>query len=187
MSGLSPQETKLSAEHWRTPPPALLDADGPTDHPFVPFPAPLVQRPIIELFEAAVRRGPERMAIDDGRTRMTFAEALEAVRATARRIAAEAPPGPIALLLPHSAVSITSMLGCLAAGRVVLPRDLDSPAEHNVAVLADARPAALLVSGEIDQYANPTAVPVIRINDVLPMKAGVPCRSNPVWDRTILP
>ena len=161
----------VSNDRWRGSPDVALDADGPADRLFVPFPSSQLSRPIFECFEEVVRCIPDRIAIDDGRTRLTFAQVLETAQAIARRIAALPQAGPVAALLPNSVLTAPAILGCLAAGRPFLPCDLRFPADHNAAVLADARVAALLTVRETGQQPGLEATTVIRIDDITPGEA----------------
>ncbi len=166
MSAFASQLLEAGRETWRSPAIGALDAGGPADRPFVPFSEAWVDCPILQCFEKIVSRQPACPAIDDGRVSLTFSAALNLARVIARRISESAPLGPVALLMPNSALFAPAMLGCLAAGRPFVPLDLDYPLDHNRAVLAEARPSALLTTSATMSQTGLGGSVVICIDDI---------------------
>ncbi|GAA3236813.1 hypothetical protein GCM10017691_35420 [Pseudonocardia petroleophila] len=100
-----------------------------------------------ELFAAAVRRHPDRVALVTGAGRLTFAQLAARVDAVAALVTGHgAGPGDlVALALPRADV-VPAILSVLAAGAAYLPLDANHPAERLALVLADAAPALVLTT-----------------------------------------
>ncbi|EWC60856.1 Siderophore biosynthesis non-ribosomal peptide synthetase module [Actinokineospora spheciospongiae] len=64
----------------------------------------------------------------------------------------------VAVALPRSAGLLVALLAVLKAGAAYLPLDPDHPAGRTAALLADARPALLLATEDIDSAGTPTLV-----------------------------
>ncbi len=130
-----------------------LDWNGPVNRPFDAFPDEDKARPIIELLEAVARRYPERIALADPHTSITYAELWRAVAGWAEQIAGATVAGDlIGIQAPASTAFPIAMLACLAAGRPFVPLDSSYPPEWIARVLDDSRPSLLLIAG-----ANPGA------------------------------
>lgn len=135
--------------HWSDQSHFPLDWNGPVGRPFHRFPDDAKSRPIADLLEAVVRRHPERIALMNADTSVTYAELWREVAGWAEFIAGATAPGDLVGI--RATVSSTvpmAMLGCLAAGRPFLAIDPDYPPELVARVVDDARPALLL---ELDQ------------------------------------
>jgi acyl-coenzyme A synthetase/AMP-(fatty) acid ligase len=122
-----------------------LDLDGPTDIPFEPFDDRTIEGSIIARFEEIVSRYPTRTAIDDGETRLTYAEVWRIAGHLARQVERVVPGGrPVAVVLPNATLSPVAALACLAVGRPYVPIDLDYPAARNTEILREAGAAAAI-------------------------------------------
>ncbi len=122
-----------------------LDWNGPGARAFVPFPPADLDQPIITRFAAQAACHAGRIAIDDGHSRLTYAEILERVRAIAARVAAVTRPGElVAGLLPTSSDFPLAMLACLAVGRIFVPLDRHYPQAWLGEVLADSGARAVI-------------------------------------------
>ncbi|MFG2530993.1 amino acid adenylation domain-containing protein [Streptomyces sp. NPDC048516] len=135
----------LSADERR----ALLQSDEPA----AGGPAPVGTFP--ELFEAQVRRTPQRpaveSAVDSTAATVTYAELNERANRLARQLVARGagPESYVAVALPRSAQMLEGMLAVMKAGAGYLPLDPDYPAERLAAMLADSAPALLLTTTEL--------------------------------------
>ncbi|MBV9905202.1 MAG: non-ribosomal peptide synthetase, partial [Alphaproteobacteria bacterium] len=130
-----------------------LDWNGPVDRAFVPFADDALERPIAEHFAATARAHPERIAVDDGETRLTYGQMLTAVTAMAAWIAAATEAGElVGILLPSSCEFSVAMLACLSAGRLFVPLDLHYPRGWLEGVIRDSGIAAV-----IGRFADPEA------------------------------
>ena len=158
-----------------------LDWNGPAARAFVPFDARDLERPIIALFESAARRHAEKIAIDDGRVRLTYREAAGIVHRLAVRIAAQTKPGElVGILLPVSVEFPLAMLACLAAGRPFVPLDLHYPRQWLVDVMEDAGMGAIVGQFGADVAdIVPPAMRRIKIDLMGPVDSAVPHFASP--------
>jgi len=138
-----------------------LDWNGPTSRIFTRFRDDDLNRPIIDHFERVTRRHPNRIAVTDSDTSLSYAELWDGLSGLAETIAAETKPGDlIGIVLPTSSMFPLAMLACLAAGRPFVALDPHYPGNWLSQVLEDARPALIIgredVLGAIENVA-PTA------------------------------
>jgi amino acid adenylation domain-containing protein len=120
-----------------------------------------LDRPIIDHFERVARRHPNRIAVTDSDTSLSYAELWDGLSGLAETIAAETKPGDlIGIVLPTCSMFPLAMLACLAAGRPFVALDPRYPGNWLGQVLEDARPALIIgredVLGGIETVA-PTA------------------------------
>jgi amino acid adenylation domain-containing protein len=125
-----------------------LDHGGPTT-PFEPFPESAEDGSIGQRLDEIARRYPDRLAIRDGETSLSFAELAALVgRIASASAAAVQPPGVIAVLLPHGYRFAAAALGVAAAGHACVPLDAEHPADRNSRIAAHAGAAAVVSAGE---------------------------------------
>src|SRR5690348_2366076 len=78
-----------------------LDWNGPIDRAFSRFLDEDMDRPIIELLERVVRKQPDRVALTDGATALTYAELWGKLSGLGEAIADRTRPGDlVGILLP---------------------------------------------------------------------------------------
>jgi acyl-coenzyme A synthetase/AMP-(fatty) acid ligase/thioesterase domain-containing protein/acyl carrier protein len=147
-----------------------LDWNGPADRPFTRFRDQDLQRPIVEHFERVASRQPDRIAIRDADTALTFGELWDAVSALAETLAAQSNPGDlIGIMLPACPMFPLAMLACLASGRPFVALDTHHPPDWLDRVLQDARPSLIITladglrSAERSVDAGMPTVRVIRL------------------------
>lgn len=89
---------------------------------------------------AASAATPDRLAVQDGATRMTAAALEREARALAARLTAAgvAAETPVALHLPRGAALVTAMLAVMRAGGVFLPMPPELPAARRRYMLEDS-------------------------------------------------
>ncbi len=122
-----------------------LDWNGPTSRVFTRFRDEDLNRPIIEQFERVARRHPNRIAVTDSDTSLSYAELWDGLSGLAETIATETNPGDlIGIVLPTSSMCPLAMLACLAAGRPFVALDPHYPGNWLGQVLEDARPALII-------------------------------------------
>jgi acyl-coenzyme A synthetase/AMP-(fatty) acid ligase/thioesterase domain-containing protein len=141
-----------------------LDLGGPTDIPFEPFDDRAIQRSIVSRFHEIAGRYPTRTAIDDGETRLTYAEVWHIACHLARRIEGVAPPGrAVAVVLPNATLFPVAALACLAVANPYVPIDLDYPAARNAEILREAGVAAAITQPGLPAADTfiPTSLPLI--------------------------
>ena len=102
-------------------------------------------------FEITAALYPNKIAVDDGTSRLTYSELRSVAQHLAHRIETVASPGrPIGILLPNGALFPAATLACLAVGRICVPIDLSYPEERNEQIVREACLAAVIVDGEIE-------------------------------------
>jgi amino acid adenylation domain-containing protein len=123
-----------------------IDAEGPIDRPFQPCPPTWLDRPLFEIFAEIAMERPDKRAIVDEESYLTYREVLEQATRLARRIATLIGPGePIAIALPNGASYPVAMLAALAAGRPYLPLDLSFPKGRTEFILKHSGVRAAIV------------------------------------------
>ncbi|RBQ20907.1 non-ribosomal peptide synthetase [Spongiactinospora rosea] len=101
---------------------------------------------VVDRFDRAADRDPERVAlVADGRS-MTFAALRDRSRAVAGVLAARGigPERTVGIAIPRSLDSIVALFAVLRTGAAYVPLELDHPDERINAIIADARPDVIL-------------------------------------------
>ncbi|MFD0251193.1 amino acid adenylation domain-containing protein [Streptomyces sp. NPDC127113] len=101
---------------------------------------------VVDRFDRAADRDPQRVAlVADGST-MTFAELRDRSRAVAGVLAGRGigPETNVAIAVPRSLDSIVALFAVLRVGAAYVPLELDHPDERIAAIVADARPDVVL-------------------------------------------
>lgn len=148
--------------NWMTQRPVPLDHEGPVDVPFERVGEEWFTRSPIERFDYVVDKHGDRLAVDDGRSQLTYAELRRVARALARQIDAAAPEGqPIAAVFRYTVLLPAVILACFAAGRPFIPVDIGHPLERQRMVLDNAGVASVLVQRGFPPEVELPAVPVI--------------------------
>jgi non-ribosomal peptide synthetase component F/thioesterase domain-containing protein len=133
-----------------------LDWNGPITRSFTRFRDEDLDRRVIDHFERIAGRYPNRIAVTDSETSLTYAELWNGLSGLAERIAAETKPGDlIGIALPACSMFPLAMLASLAAGRPFVALDPHYPDDWQRQVLEDAQPA-LIIRPE-DLHAVPDA------------------------------
>jgi amino acid adenylation domain-containing protein len=95
-------------------------------------------------FDAVATAHPDRVALQDGTTSVTYAELRRRAGALAARLGDLAPETPVALHLPRSIDLIVAMLAVLRAGGTYVPVPPEYPAERVRLLLADSGASLVL-------------------------------------------
>ena len=102
---------------------------------------------IVDGFLASARRHADRPAVQDASRSLSYAELAGQVQHIAAGLVERLDqPGPVAVLAPHDVRSPAALLGVLAAGRGVMPLDLDHPDSRNRLIARHAGAAAVLTT-----------------------------------------
>ncbi|MCX5401962.1 non-ribosomal peptide synthetase [Streptomyces sp. NBC_00102] len=101
---------------------------------------------VVDRFDRAADRDPERTALVAHGATMTFAELRDRSRAVAGVLAARGigTETTVGLALPRSLDSIVALFAVLRTGAAYVPLELDHPDERIAAIVADARPEVIL-------------------------------------------
>ncbi|MFJ9321968.1 non-ribosomal peptide synthetase [Streptomyces globisporus] len=116
-----------------------------------PDPAPAARTEIgtdtvVDRFDLAADRDPDRTALVADGASLTFAELQERSRAVAGVLAARGigPETTVGLAIPRSLDWIAALFAVLRAGAAYVPLELDHPDERIAAIVEDARPEVIL-------------------------------------------
>lgn len=137
-------------------------------------------RDVVRRFFEQVRARPDKIALECGARRLSYAElAHDARRAAAQLAAAGAGPDSlVAVALPRGAEAITAIWGALMAGAAYVPIDPDGPQARTEKILADARPALIVTSSACRDRLPPSAQPCVLIE-----RAGEHAPADPVAEQ----
>ena len=131
------------------------------------LPAPDIDVHPFTYFAETAARLPDRIAVDDGGRRLTYAQLDHASRALAEIIDRDVPAGGlVAILVPIDARFPVALLACLRANRPFAPVDPAYPAPYVTATLDVGGPAAIIVAPETAADALPAGM--IRIDLAAP-------------------
>ncbi|MCX4977117.1 non-ribosomal peptide synthetase [Streptomyces sp. NBC_00620] len=101
---------------------------------------------VVDRFDRAADRDPQRVALVAHGSTMTFAQLRDRSRAVAGVLArlGIGPEMTVALAVPRSLDSIVALFAVLRTGAAYVPLELDHPDERIAAIVADARPDVIL-------------------------------------------
>ncbi|MFJ6614480.1 amino acid adenylation domain-containing protein [Streptomyces sp. NPDC091289] len=101
---------------------------------------------VVDRFDLAADRDPERVALVADGTTMTFAELRDRSRAVAGVLALRGigPESTVGLAIPRSLDWIAALFAVLRVGAAYVPLELDHPDERIAAIVEDARPEVIL-------------------------------------------
>jgi non-ribosomal peptide synthetase component F/thioesterase domain-containing protein/acyl carrier protein len=140
-----------------------LDWNGPTGRAFLEFGESDLDRSIIHHFERVARQYPERIAIRDSDTSVSFGQLWDGLCGLAETIAAETQPGDlVCILLPACPMFPLAILASLAAGCPFVALDTNYSGEWLGEVLKDARPN-LVIAREMSTEASAIGAPTARV------------------------
>ncbi|MFD6967538.1 amino acid adenylation domain-containing protein [Streptomyces sp. NPDC059949] len=101
---------------------------------------------VVDRFDRAADRDPQRVALVAHGSTMTFAELRDRSRAVAGVLARRGigPERTVGLAVPRSLDWIVALFAVLRTGAAYVPLELDHPDERIAAIVADARPDVIL-------------------------------------------
>jgi amino acid adenylation domain-containing protein len=114
------------------------------------IPLDALERGVADRVRVVAEAQPDRIALSTPTGRVTYGELVAAIGTLAHGIVDRTPEGnvPVALQMRHDGPLVTAMLAVMAAGKVVHVLDPEAPDEVRKALLADSRPALLVVDEE---------------------------------------
>src|SRR5208337_5566763 len=161
--------------------PERADLDGWGNRAVLTRPATRpVSVPVV--FAAQVGRTPEAVAISCGGCSWTYREVEEAANRLAHLLAGQGvgPGQCVALLLERSAQAVIAILAVLKTGAAYLPIDPGLPAARIGFMVADAAPAAAIITTGLAEGLDGCDLLVIDVND--PRIQAYPCTALPAPD-----
>ncbi|MCZ4603794.1 amino acid adenylation domain-containing protein [Streptomyces sp. Lzd4kr] len=101
---------------------------------------------VVDRFDRAADRDPQRLALVAHGSTMTFAELRDRSRAVAGVLAARGigPETTVGLAIPRSLDWVAALFAVLRVGAAYVPLELDHPDERIAAIVEDARPDVIL-------------------------------------------
>ena len=125
----------------------------------------VAQMTVAGLFESAVARDPQAIAVVSGEHRLTYGE----LNARANRVAHQliaihvGPESLVGVLLERSADAIVALLGIAKAGGAYLALDPGHPQARVESILLDARPSVVIASSSL-QVRVPRKINILQID-----------------------
>jgi acyl-coenzyme A synthetase/AMP-(fatty) acid ligase len=160
-----------------------LDADGPVAVPYNQDTGRDFEAVGgFKVIESAARNNPDKVAVDDGTIRLTYAQFINRVYGLAERLIAATENGSVvASVVPNSAASPIIIMACALSGRILVPIDASHPVERQQAIFAQSGARVVLVAKgrNTDTGFVPAAIPRLTVDPLLQTKASrPPCRYN---------
>ena len=144
--------TKLDATSlaalWIEGRPVALDENGPTNVMYdAAGAADFETIGGFEVIERAAHNNPDKVAIDDGTIRLTYAEFLDRVYGLAELLISNTTHNSVvASVVPNTAASPVVIMACALSGRVLVPLDAGHPLERNHAIFAESGAELVLLA-----------------------------------------
>ncbi|WP_409468738.1 non-ribosomal peptide synthetase [Streptomyces sp. HC307] len=125
---------------------------------------------VVDRFDQAADRDPERMALVAHGSTMTFAQLRDRSRAVAGVLAGRGigPERTVGLAIPRSLDSIVALFAVLRVGAAYVPLELDHPDERIASIVADARPDVILTMSAVSPRLTPLTGDLIELDRPLP-------------------
>ncbi|MFD3503662.1 amino acid adenylation domain-containing protein [Streptomyces sp. NPDC058678] len=125
---------------------------------------------VVDRFDQAADRDPQRVALVAHGETMTFAELRDRSRAVAGVLARRGigPETAVGLAIPRSLDSIVALFAVLRVGAAYVPLELDHPDERIAAIVADARPEVVLTVSAVSPRLTGDLVDLIELDRPLP-------------------
>ena len=146
---------------------------------FNPFSKEEVEQSITARFEKQVCLYPEKIAVSDARSTLTYRNLNRLANQIARAVLAERGrgPEPVALLVGNGVPIVAAMLGVLKAGKFYVSLDASQPVMRTAAILEECRPALLIATSEwmgqaealcMGTALDPAGVPLLNLDALEP-------------------
>ena len=182
---------RLSLQQPRNLPPLWIegrskpiDADGPVDVPYDADSARDFETGnAFDVIERAARKYPKKVAVNDGRVRLTYGQFIDRVYGLAERVVGVTEAGSaVASVVPNTVVSPIVIMACAISGRILVPIDASHPPERQEAIFAESGARAVLLAKNESGCAHfvPAAIPRLIVDPLVETRAG---RSPHRYDR----
>ncbi|MFJ8463532.1 non-ribosomal peptide synthetase [Streptomyces swartbergensis] len=125
---------------------------------------------VVDRFDQAAGRAPDRVALVAHGSTMTFAELQDRSRAVAGVLARRGigPETNVGLAIPRSLDSIVALFAVLRVGAAYVPLELDHPDERIAAIVEDARPEVILTVSAVSPRLTSLNADLIELDRPLP-------------------
>ncbi|MDB5797873.1 MAG: AMP-dependent synthetase [Paucimonas sp.] len=162
------------------------DFNGPAGLQFQAFEPEWIEQPVFGHFLRAATTYPDRIALVDNRSQLTYAETLSRVDALACRLARHADRQPVGILIGQEIYFPIAALACLAAGRPYIPVDPKYPAARIASILHDAGATLVIASAEPPAGMLPPDMAVILASGAEAEPAGPIRQMADVWAPAVI-
>jgi acyl-coenzyme A synthetase/AMP-(fatty) acid ligase len=152
-----------------------VDFGGPVDVPYEPLDREGLDGFDLRRIERIAAKYPNKLAVDDGLVRLTYADLLDRAYGVTQRISDLVPPGGVFASVIHSgALAPVVILGALTSGRTLIPIDAGHPIERQRALFAETHASAVIVAEgvEIDDSFIPAGMARIVVDVTKPTGAA---------------
>jgi amino acid adenylation domain-containing protein len=131
------------------------------------FPRRALEGSLGARFEAMARAHPDRLAVRDGASALTYAELDALANRLGRRVLAERGEGsePLVILARQDVGAIVAMLAAAKIGKIFAPLDPRLPASRLAAIVRDSEAPLLLAGAEDLDLAREIAGPAAAVLD----------------------
>ena len=110
---------------------------------------------VLQWLERAAMRTPQKIAVADGESVLTYLELTSRARSLGSVLCARGQKNkPAWVLLPRSADALASMLGIVYSGNFYVVLDSEMPEERMRAIVEKLRPFAIVTNAEFSQLAE---------------------------------
>lgn len=136
-----------------------------------------IEQSVAARMELQVTRTPERLAVQDSRQSLTYAELNRAANRVAHAILTHREVGvsePIAVMTGQDAGAVVAILGVLKAGKFYVPLDLSLPDARLETILQDSGAALIVTSAANRTRAQGLVTPDIRVLDLDALPGSLP-------------
>lgn len=125
---------------------------------------------VVDRFDQAADRDPERVALVAHGSTMTFAQLRDRSRAVAGVLAGRGigPETTVGLAIPRSLDSIVALFAVLRVGAAYVPLELDHPDERIASIVEDARPEVILTVSAVSPRLTALTGDLIELDRPLP-------------------
>ncbi|WP_330350651.1 non-ribosomal peptide synthetase [Streptomyces sp. NBC_00582] len=125
---------------------------------------------VVDRFDRAADRDPERIALVAGGSTLTFAGLRDRSRAVAGVLARRGigPEKTVGLAVPRSLDSIVALFAVLRVGAAYVPLELDHPDERIAAIVEDSRPDVILTVSAVSPRLTGLSGDLIELDRPLP-------------------
>lgn len=135
---------------WSNVPEYALDQGGPVLRPYQRMGVDFANITVFDHLRDIAKQYPNKLAISDGTTRLTYSQLFQAVEMLSHRIAAVVPNGQaIGILQANSAWYPVAILASMAVGRPSVPLNMRDPYSRTNEIVVAARLSAVIGDGDV--------------------------------------
>jgi amino acid adenylation domain-containing protein len=133
---------------------------------FIPIPVEELEHTVVEYFEQIVEKFPEKPAVIDRKSEITYRDLNSSSNQCARvilNILGDVHDEPVLILCGHSISSLVVILGILKSGNIYVALDVSQPIERLNAILEDSQSRLIITSGQNMDLAQNLALSGVQI------------------------